>query len=236
MWSGLRREQVMTGAVGRSVLLLVVAGLLIPAAASAQLGLAVRAGTMGVGPEAAFGFGDRLVVRAGLAIQTRDVETSFDGIAVRLDMPRYWYHAGLDYHLGPALRVGAGVVIRPDQVGIRGTFDRPVALGGETLSSTQIGDLAGTITASREAPYVLVGVGRHVSPGVGLSLDVGAAYFGSPATTLVASGGTYPQAALSSLLDTEAEAFDDDMKTYLRLWPILSVSLKIGFGAGGDTE
>lgn len=219
-----------TARVAIAIALLAAGGLSLPRDAEAQVGLAVRVGTTGVGPEAAVGVGDRLVLRAGASVSTRDVQTTFDGVAVRLDMPRTWYHAGLDYHVDSAFRLGFGVIVRPDDIEIAGAFDRPVDLGGQTLTRDQIGSLAGIIATAHEAPYALIGFGRHVTPGVGLSLDVGAAYFGSSTTTLEASGGTLGSSELRPLLDDEAEDFQDDMKTYVRVWPILSLSLKIGFG------
>ena len=81
------------------------------------------------------------------------------------------------------------------------------------------------------AAYVLIGFGKHTSSGIGLSLDVGAAFLGNPSVTLAAEGGTFPdQAELDARLELEAQAFEEDMKAYLKIWPILSLGIRIGIG------
>jgi hypothetical protein len=41
--------------------------------------------------------------------------------------------------------------------------------------------------------------------------------------------GTYPEDEMAVLLAAEEQDFEDDMKTYFRIWPILSISLRIPF-------
>ena len=94
-----------------------------------------------------------------------------------------------------------------------------------------MGPVTGSGTSKERAPYVLIGFGRHTDRGFGLSLDIGAAFTGDPGVTLDATGGTYPdQDELDARLDAEARNFENDMKTYLRIWPILSLGLRLGLG------
>jgi hypothetical protein len=78
---------------------------------------------------------------------------------------------------------------------------------------------------------VLIGFGKHTASGIGLSLDVGLAFLGDPDVTLDAQGGAFSdQAQLQEALDQEARNYEDDMRTYLRYWPILNLGLRIGVG------
>jgi hypothetical protein len=91
--------------------------------------------------------------------------------------------------------------------------------------------LTGVISTNRRAAYALIGLGRHTTSGFGVSLDVGAAFLGNdPSVTLAATGGSYAQEALADLLVAEARSFENDMKTYLMIWPLLSVGLRYGIG------
>jgi len=215
----------------RAAVLLVLGLVAVPADVSGQFGLAAGFGTTGLGADVAVGLSERLVVRVGAALSTLDVTTTFDGIPVELDLPRESYTGGLDFYFNSAFRIGAGVMVRPSRVGIEGRFgDNPVDVGGQTLTPEQIGTLTGVIQTKKQAPYGLIGFGKHVAPGVGLALDVGASYFGTPSTSLQATGGTYPAADLAPLLEAEARDFDDEMKTYMKVWPILRLAVRIGLG------
>lgn len=202
-----------------------------PAPAAAQLGIAVRAGTLGIGGEVALGLSDRLVLRGGMGISTLEVSTSFDQVRVDLELPDSWYNVGLDLYVNSVFRIGGGMLVKADDPRVTGAFDGPVDIGGMTFTPQEIGTLTGRLTSDGKAPYVLIGFGKHTSSGVGLSLDVGAAVTGEPAVTLSAEGGTFSdQAELDARLEQEARDFEDDMKTYLRIWPILSLGLRVGFG------
>lgn len=202
-----------------------------PPSVSGQLGVAARAGTLGIGAEAAIGLSERLVVRGGFGLTTFDVSTTFDDISVDLELPESWYNAGLDLYLNGAFRVGAGVLFKSDDPTVTGRLEGPVDIGGRTFTAEEIGALTGVLDSNEQAPYLLLGFGKHTSSGFGLSLDVGAAFTGDADVTLDAQGGTFSdQAELQSRLDQEAQDFEDDMKTYLRVWPILSLGVRLGLG------
>lgn len=211
--------------------LLASALLLAPSSASGQLGIAARGGTLGIGGEAALGLSERLVLRGGIGLTAFDVSTTFDSVAVELELPDSWYNVGLDLYLNGAVRIGAGILFKSDDPTVTGTLEGPVDIGGRTFTPEELGTLTGVLDSSDQAPYVLLGFGKHTSSGLGLSLDVGAAYTGDPKVTLDAQGGTFSdEAELQSRLDQEAQDFEDDMRSYLRVWPILSLGIRLGLG------
>jgi hypothetical protein len=201
---------------------------LAPTAVSGQLGIAARVGTLGLGGEGSIAFSDRFVLRGGAGFWKVETGTSFNGVPVTLELPDAWYNVGIDFYLNSALRIGGGVVFKPDDPTIRGDLTGPVTIGGVELTPSEIGALTGVVDMDGQAAYALFGFGKHTDSGVGLFIDVGAAIFGSPRVLLSAEGGTYPQAELDQLLAEEARNFEDDMKAYLRIWPILSIGLRIG--------
>lgn len=211
--------------------LLLSALLLAPSSVSGQLGVAARASTIGIGAEAAVELSERLVLRGGMGLTAFDVSTSFDSIAVDLEMPDSWYNLGLDLYLNSALRVGAGILFKSDDPTATARLEGPVDVGERTFTPEEIGTLTGVLDSNDRAPYLLIGFGKHTAQGLGLTLDVGAAFTGDPDVTLDAEGGTFSdEAELQSSLDQEAQDFEDDMKTYLRIWPILSLGVRLGFG------
>ncbi len=199
--------------------------------ASAQVGVAGRIGTLGIGAEAAISLSDRIVIRGGLGLSQLEANTTFDGVSVVLTLPESWYNVGIDLYLNGSFRIGGGILFKPDDPTITGAFEDEVEIGGRTFTSAEIGTLTGQVLSEDRAAYVLIGFGKHTSSGIGLSLDVGAAFLGNPSVTLAAEGGTFPdQAELDARLELEAQAFEEDMKAYLKIWPILSLGIRIGIG------
>lgn len=210
---------------------LVALWLLVPASLAGQLGVAARAGTLGIGAEAALTLSDRLVLRGGIGLMPFEISTTFDGIEAELELPQSWYNVGLDLYMNGAMRVGGGFLFRPDDPRLTATPAEPVDIGGRTFTPEEIGVLTGVLRSETRAPYLLVGFGKHTSSGFGLSLDVGAVFTGDPDVTLDAEGGTFSdQAELDARLDQEAQDFEDDMKGYLRFWPIVSLGIRLGVG------
>lgn len=205
--------------------------LLAPSSVAGQLGIAARAGTIGIGGEAALALSDRLVLRGGIGLMPFEVSTTFDGIDAELELPESWYNVGVDLYLNGAMRIGGGFLFRPDDPRLTATPTESVDIGGRTFTPDEIGTLTGVLGSEGRAPYLLVGFGKHTSSGFGLSLDVGAAFIGDPDVTLDAQGGTFSdEAELDARLDQEAQNFEDDMKGYLRFWPIVSLGIRLGLG------
>lgn len=213
-----------------TILAVTCAVVLAPGNAASQVGIAARGGTLGVGGELAVGLSDRVVARGGFGVFRFTASTAFQGISVDVDLPETSYNGGLDFYLNNAFRIGGGILVRPDDVLLRGTSDGPVEIGGTTLTPAELGTLTGRFASRERAGYALIGFGKHVAPGFGLSLDVGAAFTGEPTVTLEAEGGSYPADQLATLLAAESMDFERDMKSYLKIWPILSLGLRVGFG------
>jgi hypothetical protein len=213
----------------KHVLTLVAACGLSPVAAHAQgLGLAARAGTLGLGAEAAIGVTDRIVLRGGFGVNPFDPTSTFDGKDVELSIPT-WYNAGVDLYLNGAMRVGGGVLIKREDPSLRAEFDTPQDIGGTTFTPEEIGAVTGVIDSADELPFLILGFGKHTVPGVALFIDLGLAFLGDSDVTLDASGGTLSDdPATQAALDQEAQEFEDDLPTYLQFWPILSLGLRVG--------
>jgi hypothetical protein len=215
----------------RAFVFLVTVALAVPVSAAAQsLGIGARVGTLGLGGEAAVGLTDRIVVRGGMGFTPFEPSATFDDIDVKLSLPT-WYNAGVDLYLNGAMRIGAGMLFKADDPELTGTFNQSQDIGGQTFTPAEIGTLVGVVDSSDSAPYLLLGFGKHTSPGIGLFLDLGVAFLGDPQVTLDSEGGTLSNdPSMRNALDQEAQDFEDDMRTYLRFWPILSLGLRIGLG------
>lgn len=216
------------------VVLIAAATLCAAVPAAAQVGVSARIGTLGVGGEIAVDLSDRWVARGGVGLRSvfglavlPQPETTLDSIPFELRLPTRWLHLGFDYYLHPAFRVGAGAIFKSASTAMEGRLDEAIDLGGRIVGPSEVGALTGTIDSGRTAAYGLVGFGRHTLPGVSLSLDAGLAWLGTPSVTLDARGGSLTEAELAPLLTREAREFEDNMKPYFRVWPILGLGLQV---------
>ncbi|MEX0837582.1 MAG: hypothetical protein WD101_04565 [Gemmatimonadota bacterium] len=220
---------------GRSKWVVAVAGLVamsaLPRAGEAQLGVAVRGGSLGLGVDAGLALGERLVVRGGVGVLPFDITGTLDDIEMTLELPRTWYNVGVDLYLTGPMRIGAGFLFKSDDVLLSATPTTAQDIGGQEFTPEQIGTLTGTLDNGDRAPYVLIGFGKHTASGFGLTLDLGLAFQEETLVTLDALGGTLsddPQ--FRDRLDAEEARIENDLPTYIDLWPILSLGFRIGLG------
>jgi hypothetical protein len=205
----------------------------LPSAAAAQaFGIGGRIGTLGVGGELAVELVERVVVRGGVGLTPLEPTATLDDIEVTLSLPD-WYNVGMDFYLNGAIRLGGGLLFKSDEPSLSGEFTTSQDIGGQTFTPQEIGTLTGVFDSRDQVPYVLIGFGKHTAPGFGLFLDLGVAFLGEPDIRLGAEGGTLDpdtNAQFRAALDAEAADFEAEVGTYLKLWPILSVGLRIGLG------
>lgn len=204
-----------------------------PTTLSAQ-GFAVgaRAGTLGIGAEGAVSLGSRLALRGGLGLLPFEPSTTIDDIDFTLTLPKTWFNLGADLYVGGGFRVGGGILFKSDDPELEGEITGTVEIGDETYSSAQVESLSGVLDSNDQAPYALIGFGRHTASGVGLFLDLGVAFLGEPEVGLSASGdpAIVNSSEFQAELRAEERTIEDDAGSYLKLWPILNLGVKIGLG------
>jgi hypothetical protein len=226
----------------RSLFALTAATLLaVPAALSAQgFGIAARAGTLGVGAEAAVGLTDAFVIRGGIGLLPVELKNpSFwepgADVDATLKLPKTWYNIGADLYVGGGFRIGGGMLFKPDDPTLTGslTGSASIDIGGTTYTATDVAEVEGTLKSKSSAPYVLIGFGKHTKTGIGLFLDLGVAMLGDPEVSLEATKGNptvINSAAFQTRLRQEEQTIEDDFGSYLKLWPILNIGIKLGVG------
>ncbi len=215
------------------------AALALPGSADAQLGVAARAGTLGIGGEVALGLGSALVVRGGMGLVPLEVPVSFWDIGtetdVKLHLPDRWYNIGADLYLGGPFRIGAGLLFKSTNLSVTGTVQgtAQIDIGGVPYSATEIAEIEGRLVSKDRAPYVLIGFGKHTSTGIGLFVDLGLAMTGEPTIELEATQGdraVIDSPPFQALLADEQQTLQDALPTWSKYWPIVNIGLRVGLG------
>ena len=206
--------------------------LLLPNAAEAQIGLAARASTLGLGVELSY----RMNRSVGLRIGGNYLQFSRDATIENID-----YHvtphfesgaATLDvYPFGGAFHISGGLLLNRNEGTMVARLNQNIEIGGTSYTPDQIGSLTGTVDFRKTAPYV--GVGLAGQGRIALLLDVGVGMTGTPRVDLIgqtpltgAAKAQFDANVAQELAQVRAEI---DGKSYLKFHPVVSVGVKIGF-------
>ncbi len=198
--------------------------------ASAQgIGVALRAGTVGIGGEGAVALSERLVVRGGLGLMPLELTVDYEDIDWDLELPDTWYNIGIDFYPAGSFRIGGGILFKSDGPTLTATPTQAEEIGDMIFTPQELGTLNASLVSGDKAPYAIIGFGRHTDLGFGLFVDLGVALLGDPEIDLDVTGSSYPdQAELRRQLDIEARNLEDEAGTFLSFWPFLSVGVRFG--------
>ena len=205
--------------------------LTIPAAASAQVGVGVRAGTTGLGADLAIAVSPNIVLRGGLGIQPVNPSMALSDIDFEVNLPSTFIQAGLElFPSGGGFRIGGGLLYKPDSVTVSGTFQSNQDIGGTSYTPQQIGTISGAAASAKKwAPYGMIGFGKIASSGIGLFLDIGAAFVGEYDLTVSNNGTFKNDNTFKANLEKERVQWEDDLNKY-KIYPMVNLGLRIGFG------
>jgi hypothetical protein len=202
-----------------------------PAAASAQFGVGAHLGTTGFGVDLAVALGGNAQVRGTAGIMPIEPSWTVSDIDVTAELPNSFIMAGIDlFPSGSGFRLGAGVLFKPDDPILTGELSGPTRVGDQTYTPAQVGTLTGTVESREAAPYLMIGFGKHASAGIGLFVDLGAAFVGESTIDLQSRGGT-----LSGNPQFQAELAREEAEWQERIdefeiYPILNLGLRVGIG------
>ena len=120
---------------------LLAALLAFPSAASAQVGVGIRAGTLGLGADIAFALSPNIQIRGGGGIQPVNPTFTISDIKYTVDLPGSFVNIGIDLlPTGGGLRIGGGILYKPDDTSISGEFTSSVDIGGRFYTGAEVGD------------------------------------------------------------------------------------------------
>ncbi len=204
---------------------------LLPSTASAQIGIAGRVGTIGLGGDVGLGLSPNLMLRGGVGIQPINPTATISDIKFGLNLPSSFMLAGLAlFPGGGGFRLEGGVLYKPDDTTLDGTYTTSQEIGGHTYTPDQIGTLSGRAAASKSlAPYAMIGFGKIAAKGIGLFLDLGAAFTGDQSLTITSNGQYANNAQFKADLEQERQKWEDDLNKY-KVYPMVNLGLRIGVG------
>jgi hypothetical protein len=214
---------------------LVMLALLACSSASADFGVGMKVGTLGLGLEGRWSALPWLDVRMGVNSYEYDDNGSQAGVNydATFSLDTYYLTGNFRFPLSP-FRVTAGVVSNGNEFAMasQDTGGLSFDIGNDTFSAADVGTLQSITSFSGTAPYVGVGYDFEIFGKVGLNLDFGVLWQGEPDVTLEATGlATAPaavQTALAAELENERLELEDEMSDF-KAWPVVSLGFVYNF-------
>jgi len=194
------------------------------------LALGVRAGTLGLGGEVAFGLSDVFVLRGGFGFFPYEYEDTYEGEDYTVTFPSSIWSAGIDIYLGGGpIRLMGGVMGRTENVEMNSEWTESREIGGVVYDVP--GAIRGVLKQDAIEPFAGIGFGKHTAGGFGFFLDVGAAYSGKADIEMSVSGEVADFIDEEDL-QAEADQVEEEMGGLLKFWPIVSLGIKIPLSLG----
>lgn len=215
-----------------AALSLALAGLM-ATGASAQVGISIRAGTLGAGGELSIRPSRYLGFRLGGNYLTFKRTATIQGISYDVTPKFESGTAIMELHpFGGSFHLAGGMMWNRNEGTVSARLGGPITIGAQTYQPTDIGSLRGLIAYDKKyVPYA--GLGFSGRSRVSLLLDLGLVFSGYPTVSLTGSTNlTGPaQAIFDQNVRQEVQNIQDDItsRSYLKYHPVVSVGLRVGF-------
>lgn len=203
---------------------------LAPATLGAQVGLAVRGSTLGVGAELSMRSGKHLGLRLGgnYFQFSRDITVESNRYTATPHFENGTAMVDL-YPFGGALHLTGGVILNYNEGRLAAHL--PITLNGRDYTPSEVTELSASVTFKRAAPYA--GIGLSGQGRVSVLLDLGVGFTATPIVAL--SGETTLTGAERDEFDARLAQEQENVQlevnrhSWLKYHPVLSFGLKFGF-------
>jgi hypothetical protein len=216
----------------RNALIAATVAALLPTGVSAQsigVGVAARAGSLGFGGEVAVNVTRHIGVRGGIGVLPLSYTGEVENIRYHIDSASPISNVGIDFYPGFFdLRVGGGLMFISNPTTFDARYSGTITINGAPYSDAEVGELSGDLNHGSAAPYVILGLGRQTNRGIGIFLDLGAAFLDEQRFSYTATGAATDDPEFNDNLDAEARRIEDRVNRYVKLYPILSAGIRYG--------
>lgn len=200
-------------------------------AATADVGVGVKAGTLGLGLEGRWSPIPWLDMRVGINSYDYDNTGAQAGINYNatLVLDTLYVTGNFKFPLSP-FRVTVGAFSNGNELQLisQDTGGASFDIGGTTYSSSDVGTLKSVTSFANTAPYLGVGFDFEIFGKAGLNLDFGVLWQGSPTVTMQADGLAASEPAFQDALELERLELENTLSDY-KAWPVISLGFIYNF-------
>ena len=211
---------------------LIALSLLAPGLAFAQdTGVHGKVSTLGLGLELSHDFTDRIGARVGFNAFSYDFDDTHSDIDYEFDLGLSSGSALVDFRpTGGGFRLTAGALMNGNEIDAVASSDNTYEIGGTTYNLADVGNLSGKVDFDSFAPYVGLGYSTPASASgnIGVTVDVGVAFQGTPGVSMEASGLLADDTTFQQDLAVEEQELQDELDGF-ELYPVVALGLQYRF-------
>jgi hypothetical protein len=215
-----------------ALLFLVTVCAIAPLTAQAGFSIGGRAGTLGLGLEAAKLITPNIAVRGALYRYSREFDRQESDVEFTVDLKFDGYTGLVDFFPsgGGSFHLTGGIMSAPAEVdGVGQPTGGTYTFNGVEYTAAEVGTVNGTVRWKKTMPYAGLGWGTPASKRGGLTFlfDLGVG-IGKPTIGLTASSAV-PGSTLAEDVEAERQQVQADVNKYLKVYPVVNLGLAIRF-------
>jgi hypothetical protein len=200
------------------------------------VGIHAQASTTGfVGADVGYKFSPNFHARLGVNAVGFNTNYSSQGIDYNASFsPTNVHFLGDYFPFGGGLRLTGGLVVQSNQfngTGKSSSSTGQITLGGATYNASDVGTVSSEGSFSNSvAPYLGIGFGTPLSPGLGFNLDAGVMFAGSPTVRLRANNISplVPAQQIRDDLAKQESQTNKDISGF-NVYPVISIGFSYAF-------
>lgn len=200
------------------------------AVADHNFGVGVKAGTLGIGVEGTWRPLPYIDLRLGANQYDYKDSGLYGGVNydAEFNLDNYYATGNFRFPLSP-FRVTGGLYSNGNEFNaVSGDNGAIIFIGGDPYPAAAVGKLSAGAAFDSTAPYVGVGFDFTVFDKVGLILDFGMLWQGSPQVSMSTDGLLAGNPTFEASLDAERAALEDELSDY-KAWPVVSLGFVFNF-------
>ena len=211
---------------GLLALALIVSG---TAHADLDLGLGLKAGTLGLGLEASWQPLPYLDIRLGANAYDYEDDGTQAGVPYDATLALENFYATGNFHFPVSpMRLTAGLYSNGNELQMLNDEAADLEIGGINYPGAGIGTLTSVTSFGSTSPYLGIGFDFTLAGKVGMNLDFGVLWQGEPDVTLEADGLLALDPGFQAALEAERVELEDEMSDF-KAWPVVSVGFVYKF-------
>lgn len=200
------------------------------ALADHNFGVGVKAGTLGIGVEGTWRPLPYVDLRVGANQYDYRNNGVYSGINydAELGLDNYYATGNLHFPLTP-MRLTAGLYSNGNEFNMVSSENGPLmTIGGQLYPADAVGTLSAKAEFDSTSPYFGVGFDFTVLGKVGLNLDFGVLWQGSPQVSMTTNGLLAGDPNFQAELDAERAELENELGDY-KAWPVVSLGFVFNF-------
>ncbi len=200
------------------------------ALADHNFGVGVKAGTLGIGVEGTWRPLPYFDLRAGANQYDYSDNGIYSGVNydAEINLDNYYLTGNLRFPLSP-FRLTGGVYSNGNEFNaISGDNGAIIIIGGDPYPADAVGTVSAKAAFDSTSPYVGVGFDFTVLGKVGMNVDFGVLWQGSPQVGIATDGLLTGDPTFEASLEAERAELEDELSDY-KLWPVVSLGFVFNF-------